>query len=298
MVTCSQSAKTFTFYVKIFTFTIIGAFLAAVAIEVIFIPNELIDGGVVGIAMICGKVFNQRLIPLFLVIFNLPFLYLAYKHISKTFLIHMMVAVVLFAGFLFLLHGSTPFEGNDPLEVIVIGGVTLGIGLGMIIRMGGCLDGTEILGIIASQKKGFTVGQTVFFINFFVFTAAGIIYGSWRPAFHSMMTYFVAMKIMDTVIVGLEETKSVNIISKKTKQISDAIVHELELGLTILYGRGGYSNEKQEVLYVVVERLQLAKLKEIVYREDPIAFVAIQSLHEASHGQCEPNTINKKINNN
>ena len=197
----------------------------------------------------------------------------------------MIAAVLMFAGFLFFLHGKAPFVGGDALEIVILGGVSLGAGLGLIIRMGGCLDGTEILGIIANSRKGFTVGQVVFAINLLIFALAGIVFRSWRPPFLSLMTYFVAMKVMDTVIVGLEETKSVNIISSKVKVISDALIHELGLGLTIMYGRGGFSNKNREIIYVVVERLQLAELKKVVYREDPSAFIAIQNLHEIANGR-------------
>ncbi|MGM0440771.1 MAG: YitT family protein [Chlamydiota bacterium] len=276
--------RTFFHYFKALLFTLIGTMLAGLSIEMIFIPNQLIDGGIVGLSMLCSYLFGQQLLPIFLIIFTLPFLYLAWRHIGKFFLIHMIIAVLCFAGFLTIFHGKAPLQG-DLLEIVVLGGVTLGVGLGLIIRMGGCLDGTEILGLIANKKMGFTVGQVVFAINFFVFSIAGLVYGSWHPPLYSLMAYFVAMKVMDTIIVGLEETKSVNIISEKLEPISEAIIKELGLGLTIMYGRGGFSQKQREIIYVVVERLQLAELKEIVYREDPDAFLAIQNLHEVANGR-------------
>lgn len=199
----------------------------------------------------------------------------------------MLFAVLVFAGSLAVIHsyyGEEGFKG-DILEVVVIGGAILGIGLGLIIRFGGCLDGTEILGIIINRRTGFTVGQVVLVCNIFVFGTAGLVFKDWHPALLSLITYLVVIKVMDSVIVGLDETKSVLIISKKSKAIGDAIIHELGLGLTIMYGRGGFSGDEREILYVIAERLQLADLKDVILREDPTAFIAIENLHEVANGK-------------
>lgn len=264
----------------------IGAFLAAFALEIFFIPNNLIDGGMVGIAMIFGNVFGKEVIPYLLILFNIPFLFLAYRSIGKAFVIHMIVANLLFSGSLLVISNFIHFQFHgDSLEVVVIGGAILGIGIGLIIREGGCLDGTEILGIIINRRAGFTVGQVVLFCNIFVFGAAGLVFQDWHPPLMSLITYIVVIKIMDSVIVGLDETKSVLIISSKSKCIADAIIHELGLGLTIMYGRGGFSGDEREIIYVIAERLQLAELKELILREDPQAFIAIENLHEVSYGK-------------
>jgi uncharacterized membrane-anchored protein YitT (DUF2179 family) len=264
----------------------IGAFLAAFALEVFFIPNHLIDGGIVGIAMIFGNLFGKGLIPYLIILFNLPFLYLAYRSIGKFFVIHMIVATLLFSTAMILIANFMPIEFiGESLEVVVIGGAILGIGLGLIIREGGCLDGTEILGIIINRRTGFTVGQVVLFCNVFVFSGAALVFQDWHPPLMSLITYIVVIKIMDSVIVGLDETKSVLIISSKSKAIADAIIHELELGLTIMYGRGGFSGDEREIIYVIAERLQLAELKDLIIREDPSAFIAIENLHEVANGK-------------
>lgn len=285
MVLAQQTKKPFYVQAILYTWLALGAFIAAFAIQVFFIPNRLIDGGIVGLAMIFGKVFSQKLTPYFLVLFNLPFIYLAYRYIGRAFVLQMLFAVLVFAGsWVYLdIYTELAFTG-EALEVVVTGGAILGIGLGLIIRYGGCLDGTEILGIIINRKTGFTVGQTVLFCNIFVFGSAGIVFQDWHPPLLSMITYIVVIKIMDTVITGLDETKSVLIISSKSKQIADAIIHELGLGLTIMYGRGGFSGDEREILYVIAERLQLSELKELINREDPSAFIAIENLHEVANG--------------
>lgn len=272
-----------------------GAFLAAFALTVFFVPNMLIDGGIVGIAMIIANVLGKKYLPISYLILNLPFLYLAYRHIGKMFLWHMLVATIMFVAFLAAIEHFFPFEFHGgQLEVVVIGGAILGVGIGMIIRYGGCLDGTEILGLIVNKRTGITVGQVVFACNVFVFGAAGIIFQDWHPPLLSLIAYMVVIKVMDAVIVGLDETKSVLIISSKSKEIAEAIVHELGLGLTIMYGRGGFSGEEREILYVIAERLQLAELKELIHSYDPGAFIAIENLHEIANGNQPSGPTSKK----
>ncbi|MEI8124917.1 MAG: YitT family protein [Parachlamydiaceae bacterium] len=290
------STKSYTGYIFDYFLMALGAFFAAFAIEVFLIPNNLIDGGIVGISMIFANLFGQKYLPFFLLLLNLPFLYLGYRFIGKVFLWHMLFATVLFAGSLIFIHQLTTWQFvGEALEVVVIGGSILGIGIGLIIRYGGCLDGTEILGIIINQRTGFTVGQVVLVCNIFVFGSAGLVFQDWHPPLLSLITYIVVIKIMDAVIVGLDETKSVLIISSKSKQIADAIMTELGLGLTVMYGRGGFSGDEREILYVIAERLQLAELKELIHREDPGAFIAIENLHEVASGNQEKKEKKDKI---
>ncbi len=275
--------KIFLHHASSFTWIAIGAFLAAVAVQIFLLPNQLIDGGIVGISLILARLFGEGYLSFFLIALTMPFLFLAYRYIRSTFVIHMLVAVLLFAGFLAVLRLAPPFT-SDPLEIIVFGGAILGIGCGLIIRHGGCLDGTEILAIIINRKKGFTVGQVVLFINVFVFAAYGYLFQDWHIALRSLMMYIVAFKMIDIVIVGLDELKSVMIISSSPKALSDVIMNELGLGLTIMHGKGGFSGTAKEILFIIVERLDLAELKEIVLREDPMAFMAIENLHEVVYG--------------
>lgn len=277
--------KTLLSKVVLYFWMSVGAFLAAFAIEVFLIPNQLIDGGVVGIAMIFGNIFGTHLIPPLLLLFTFPFLILAFRYIGKAFLVHMLIAVLLFSGSLVFINHvlGWEFQGSN-LEVVVIGGGLLGVGVGLIIREGGCVDGTEILGIIINRKYSFSVGQVVLVCNIFIFSVAGLVFRDWHPPLLSLINFMVAAKVMDTVIVGFEETKSVIIISKLSKNIAQAIIHEMGLGLTVMYGRGGFTGADQEILYVIIERLQLADLKDLIFKEDPNAFIAIENLHEVANG--------------
>lgn len=282
----TTTTKSLSSQITMYLFLTLGTFLAAFALDVLFTPNRLIDGGIVGVGMICAKIFGNQYLPYFVIGFNLPFIYLAYRYIGKTFVIHMLYAIVTFAIWLFVFNQTLHWEfQGESLEVVVIGGAILGIGIGMIIRYGGCLDGTEILGIIVNKRTGLTVGQVVLACNVVIFSACGIVFQDWHPPLLSLIAYMVVIKVMDAVIVGLDETKSVLIISSRSKEVANAIVHELGLGLTIMYGRGGFSGDEREILYVIAERLQLAELKELIHREDPNAFIAIENLHEVANGK-------------
>ncbi len=280
------------YYFKTLFWFIIGAALAAGGVEVVLIPNQLIDGGIVGISMMSSFLFGDQYLPYFMIVFNLPFVILAYKQIGRHFVIQMITAVILLSIGLSLYYwipkwlNIEPLEFHgDALEVIVLGGFIIGCGIGLIIRHGGSTDGTEIMGIIINRKRGFTVGQVILFANIFIFALAGVVYQNWHSAFLSLMTYVVATKVMDMVIVGFEDTKSVMIISAKPQAVADVLMEELGVGLTVMYGRGGFTGDAREILYIVVERLQLAELKEIIHREDPQAFIAIENLHEVINGR-------------
>ncbi|ROT59794.1 YitT family protein [Chlamydia trachomatis] len=275
------------YFSKTLSWFIIGGFLAACGVHMILAPNDLIDGGIVGLSMIAAHSFGHQFLPVFLVLFNLPFIILAYKRIGKYFVVQMITAVIIFSCWLWLIEvlpewlGIQPFifDGSE-IETIVLGGVVLGAGGGLIIRHGGATDGTEILGIIVNKKRGYTVGQVILFVNFFIFSLGGIVYRNWHTAFMSLLTYAVAIKVMDMVILGFEDTKSVTIITSSPRKLGNILMETLGVGLTYLHAEGGFSGEPRSLLYIVVERLQLSQLKEIVHREDPSAFIAIENLHE------------------
>lgn len=274
-----------------YIWTTIGAFLAALSIQIFLMPHDLIDGGVIGITMILSRLTSESFFPLYFVVISLPFIYLSSRFIRRTFFIQMIIAVLLFTFFSSLLS-RVAHPDFDPIEVIVIGGAILGIGAGLVIKHGGCLDGTEILAIIINRKKGFTIGQVVLSINILIFVAYGLIFFNWHLAIRSLLTYVVAYKMMDMVIVGLDELKSVTIITGKPKLLTDVIMNEMGMGLTVMYGRGGFSGADQEILFVIVERLELSDLKALILRKDPDAFMSVQNLHEVVPGR--QNSIPKK----
>jgi uncharacterized membrane-anchored protein YitT (DUF2179 family) len=261
-------------------FLALGSAVAALAVQMFLIPNQLIDGGTVGLAMILSHILGPQKLPLLTLILTVPFIALAYRFIGKAFVLRMSFALITFVGCNFFLHDWAPHYVGDVLEVVVFGGLCLGAGSGLILRHGASIDGTEITAILIHRLKGFTVGQVILFCNIFIFALAGLIYQDWTTALRSLMVYMVAYKVIDAVIIGFDEMKSVTIISKKPQEMTDALIHEMGVGVTVMYGRGGYSKEEREILYVILERLQLVELKKVVQKIDPEAFMAIDNLHE------------------
>lgn len=258
----------------------LGCVIAALGIQIFLLPNQLIDGGTVGLAMILSYLVGPQHLPILTLVLTLPFALLALRFIGKSFVLRMSWALVTFAMTNQILHDWVPAFRGDVLEIVVFGGLCLGAGCGLILRHGASIDGTEITAILINRLKGFTVGQVILFCNIFIFALAGLVYEDWNSALRSLMVYMVAYKVIDAVIIGFDEMKSLMIISKRPGEITQAILHQLGIGVTVMYGRGGYTGEEREILYVIVERLQLMQLKQIVQEIDPEAFIAIDNLHE------------------
>ncbi|MGP1910251.1 YitT family protein [Metabacillus sp. JX24] len=261
---------------------VIGAALAAASIELFLIPNQIIDGGIIGISLILDYITPDSLpfinFGTLVVVLNLPFMYYGYKQIGKTFMISSIFGIVFLAVIESVLHHVEPFT-NQPVLATVFGGLMLGAGVGLVIRNGGSMDGTEILGILLTKKLPFSVGEFVMFINIFIFTWAAFVFGP-EQAMYSVMAYYIAFKTIDTVIQGLDETKAVIIISDYYEDVSDAILQRLGRGTTKLKGKGGYTDDEKEVIYVVVTRLEVTKLKSIVHEIDTNAFITIMNTQE------------------
>lgn len=266
--------KYFKIISRIFFMTL-GSVLAAVALEIFLIPNNVIDGGVTGISIILNHL-TKLPIGLFIFILNLPFLIVGYKQIGKTFAMSTSYSVTILSIGVTILHPVDSIT-KDILLASVFGGILLGIGVGLIIRNGGSLDGTEIIAIILDRTTGFSIGEIVMFFNLFILSSAGIVFG-WDRAMYSLIAYFIAFKVIDTVVEGLDEAKSVYIVSEKHQEITDALLARLGRGVTLLQGEGGYKGEATKVIYVVVTRLEVAKLKSIVQGFDEDALMTVGSV--------------------
>lgn len=259
-------------------FMIIGAVLASIGLEFFLIPNNIIDGGIVGISIMASHLTS---IPLgvFTFILNIPFFVIGYKQIGKTFTISTLFSVICLSIGVSIFH-PIPGVTQDPLLAAVFGGIILGVGVGLIIRNGGCLDGTEIVAIILDKRVSFSIGEIVMFFNLFILSSAGFVFG-WDRAMYSLIAYFIAFKAIDVIVEGLDESKAVMIISEKHKDICEAIVDRLGRGVTILAGKGGYKGGQTSVLYTVVSRLEIAKIKAIVHGFDEDALLTIGNVEVA-----------------
>ncbi len=257
-------------------FLSLGAFIAGFAIEGFLVPNKIIDGGVVGVSMILSHLLKYNL-GLLIVVLNIPFLCLALNKMGKTFLFQTFYAIAMLgiATNLFSHYEVT----HDHLLATVFGGIILGFGVGLVLKNEGSLDGTEIMSLVLSKKFGLSVGEIIMGFNIFIYGASGLIFG-WEQAMYSILTYFVAYRVIDVVIDGLDTSKSIRIISDCAEEIGKVLIEDLEIGVTYLYGKGGYSGADKTVIYCVVSRLEMSKLKEVVRKIDPMAFLSVVDVHE------------------
>lgn len=269
-------------------FIFLGAVLVSVGLELFLVPNEVIDGGIVGISIILSHLTGIN-IGLFLFFLNIPFFILGYKQIGKTFAISTIFGVTVLSIGTALLH-PIPVVTKDPLLAAVFGGIAIGIGVGLVVRYGGSLDGTEIVGILVNKKSPFSVGETVMFFNLFILSSAGPVFG-WDHAMYSLIAYFIAYKVIDITIEGLDESRAVWIISDRYREIGSALVARLGRGVTYLNGEGGYSGEDKKVIYCIITRLEEAKLRTIVEEYDDNAFLAIGRIHDVKGGQFKKKNI-------
>ncbi|MBP1737091.1 MAG: hypothetical protein H6Q60_972 [Oscillospiraceae bacterium] len=271
-----------------YAFLLAGSVIAAVGLELFLVPNNIIDGGVVGISIIANYLTGIPL-GLFTFVLNIPFLFIGYKQIGKTFVISSFFSITMFSIFVSIFQ-PIPGLTSDILLATVFGGIILGVGVGMILRTGGSLDGTEIVAIILNRSNLLSVGQIVMIINIFIYSAAALVLG-WERALYSMLAYFVAHKAIDTVIQGFDEAKAVMIISDHGEEIADAVTARLGRGITFLEGRGGFSGNQKVVLYSVVTRLEISKLRSIIQSIDEKAFVTINDVSDVMGGESNKRSI-------
>ncbi len=266
----------------------VGAVIMAVGLEIFLVPNQVIDGGIVGVSIMLSHLTGINL-GLFIFILNIPFFFIGYKQIGKTFAFSTLYGIIILSISTTFLHPVAAFT-QDILLASLFGGIVLGIGVGMVIRYGGSLDGTEILAILSSKRLPFSVGEIIMFVNLFILASAGFVF-SWDRAMYSLLAYYVAFKMIDITIKGLDESKSVWIISENYEEIGDALLHRLGRGVTYLKGEGAFSGDDKKVIFCVITRLEEAKLKDIVAEHDSSAFLAIADIAEVRGGRFKKKDI-------
>ncbi len=265
-------------------FLTLGVALVAFGLEQFLVPNNIIDGGIVGVSIITSYLTKLPL-GVFIFFFNLPFLYFGYKHLGANFLFSSLFSIALLAIAVSIFH-HFPSVTHDLLLSSIFGGIIIGIGLGVIFRNNGSLDGTEIVAIAFSKKISFSVGEVVMFFNIFILGSAGVVFG-WDRAMYSLIAYFIIFKTIDVVLDGLDESKSVIIVSDFYEEIALAIMNHLERGVTYIDGEGGYTREPKKIIFCVITRLEMAELKHMVSEIDPMAFMAIENVHEVAGGKVK-----------
>jgi uncharacterized membrane-anchored protein YitT (DUF2179 family) len=271
----------------------VGIFSAAFGFKGFLLTNQFIDGGVTGISLL---LFALTKIPLYQLIIgiNIPFIILGYKVIDKKFAIKMTLAIAGLA--LCLATVQFPNVTDDNLLVAVFGGFFLGAGIGLSIRGGAVLDGTEVLAIYLSRKLGTTIGDIIIVINVIIFSAAAY-FLSVQIALYSMITYLSASKTLDFIIEGIEEYIGVTIISGNNEKIKQMIIDKMGRGVTVYKGKGGYGKHRQkgdiDILYTVLTRLELNKLNTEIEKIDKDAFVVMSSIKDTKGGMIKKRSLKR-----
>ena len=269
-----------------YIFIVLGAAIAAFAVEGILVPNSILDGGVTGISMILNYTLGWKL-SLCIILINIPFLYIGFKNMGINFLIKAIVSISIFSLFLEIFHDINHIIDNILLATIY-GSIILGIGVGFILRSGGCVDGTEALGIVVSKNTNLSVGQFVLFCNMIIFSVAGYFYGIDR-ALYSLLAYFITSKVIDEINEGFERTKSAMIVTNDGQGLAEEIYKKIGRTVTLLDGKGLISGEKS-VIYCVLTRIEIAELRRIVEEYDDSAFVTITDVSEVIGNHIKNNT--------
>ncbi len=265
-----------------------GIFSAAFGLKGFLLSSHFIDGGVTGISMLLSNALSFPLAVLILII-NLPFIAIGYRQIGKSFALKSALAI---AGLSFCLaFVKFPDVTPDKLLTAIFGGFFIGAGIGLAMRGGAVLDGTEIAALLISKSSAILkVGDVILILNIFIFASAVFLLGV-ESALYSMLTYFAASKTVDFIIYGIEEYHGIVIVSARSQEIRQAILHDLNRGVTVYLGRGGLSETEQEILYCVVTRLEISKIKAIVEGLDEAAFVVIHHIADASGGMVKKRAL-------
>lgn len=268
---------------KIFLLTLAG-FINAFGITVFLSPVKLYDSGISGTSMLLSQITPSYLsLSLFLIILNVPLFILGYKKQGKLFTIYSLYTVAAYSFGAWLINDilpidvslASPLAGNDLLLCALFGGVISGIGSGLTIRLGGAIDGIEVMAVIFAKRLGMTVGTFVMIYNVILYVICGIILNSWILPLYSIVTYAAGLKTIDFIVEGIDRSKAAMIITSRPKEVCDALMAEFETGVTKISAKGGYSNHDKTLVYFIVDRFQISKMKDLVHDIDEGAFITI-----------------------
>jgi len=268
---------------------IIGGFITAYGLEAVLIPNNVSDGGVTGLSIVSSQLIG---IPLGVLIgvLNLPFVFLGYKQIGKSFAIFSVIGIASLAIGTSLMHHVPTIIQGDTLLVTVVGGIIIGFGMGLALRNGGALDGIDMLAVLLSRKLPFGTSDLILFLNLFVFIIVSTVFGL-QGAILSAIAYFIASKVIHIVEEGLSGSKTFKIITTQPEEMVETIRDRLGRSATYKLAQGGYSHEQFKEITCVINRLEESKMKEIIHEIDETAFVTVYDVAEVKGGNFRKRDI-------
>ena len=254
----------------------LGAAIAAFAVEEFLVPNTILDGGIIGVGIMVSHITGLPLSVLNVVL-NLPFLIFGGMKLGRGFTVKAAFSMAVFSASVALFSGLARVTG-ETLLAVCFGGVLLGLGVGIVIREGGCLDGTEAVAIVLSRRTNLAVGEMVLAMNIAIYGVAGLLFGFDR-AMYSLLTYFITSKVLDMVESEMDQAKAALIITDDAAPICDLIFREMGRTVTVMDGTGMVSGQKK-VLYCVITKFEMRELREIIDSVDQSAFVTMLDVAE------------------
>jgi uncharacterized membrane-anchored protein YitT (DUF2179 family) len=267
-------------------YTILGVVSAVIALKGFMMPNHFLDGGITGLSILAYE-FTHLNIGIFLVIFNLPFIYMGYRKIGATFAVRAAIAVFLLAILMTVVN--IPVVTSDKILIAVFGGVLIGLGVGLVIRGGSMIDGLEVIAEYTNEKSGFSTSEIILLINTLIFLTAAIEFGI-ETAMYSILTYFTATRTSDYVVDGLEQYTALTIVSKEYEAVKSIIVNDFGKAISVYKGERGYLpgsfNEVYDcdIVMTIATRLEIHRIKQAVVDLDPNAFIYVQNIKEVKGG--------------
>ncbi len=269
----------------------LAGFINAFGIMTFLSPVGLYDSGISGTSMLLGQITPISL-SIYLILINVPLFIFGYKKQGPVFTVYSLYAVAIYSLGAFLISNffpidvsvASPFAGTDLLLCAIFGGIVSGIGSGLTIRMGGAIDGVEVMSVIFAKKLGMTVGTFVMVYNVILYIICGIAVQSWILPLYSIITYGAGLKTIDFIVEGIDRSKAIMIVTEKPEEISNALSDEYESGITWLSAKGYYSKQEKNVIYFIVNRFQIFKVREITHDIDPNAFVTITEVADVYKG--------------
>lgn len=268
---------------------IIGGLIAAYGLEAVLIPNNVSDGGVTGISIVLSQLTPLSL-GILIAVLNIPFIYLGYKQIGKTFAINSVIGIAALSAGTMLMHHVPTIISGDALLVTVAGGIILGLGMGLALRNGGALDGIDMLAVLLSRKLPFSTSDLILFLNFFVFIVVSTVFG-FKGALLSAIAYYIASKVITIVEEGFSGSKTFKIITSEPVLMVEAIRDRLGRSATFNTVQGAYSNQEFKEITCVINRMEDSKMKEIIREIDPKAFVTVYEVAEVKGGSFQKRDI-------
>lgn len=265
----------------------VAGMINAFGITLFLMPVKLYDSGISGTSMLLAQVTPQWLsLSIFLILLNVPLFLYGLKKQGKTFTFYAIYTVMIYSLTSWLITDilpvdvslASPLAGTDLLLCALFGGVISGTGSGLAIRFGGAMDGIEVMSVIFAKRLGLTVGSFVMIYNIILYVVCGIVINSWILPLYSIVTYYAALKTIDFIVDGLQRSKAAMIITSKPDKICKQLMDEFNCGVTIIDAKGGFSGTDRSALYFVVNRFQVMRMKNIVQKIDPLAYITLSEV--------------------